>query len=409
MKRFVDVEAFYRTFRDISTSVHSSSDVKEVLDLVVKKATEVVDAKGALVRILNLNTNDLEVSAAYGLSGRYLSKGHVSSAKVITELCRLNKVIIIEDVQTSPRVLYPREAREEGIRSMLDLPLTIGNHVVGIIRVFFSEYRRFSEEQLDFLTAIAEQCALAIDKARVIENQRYRYQQLALQTEKLSALGRMAAGVAHEVNNPLAGILLYSTNLVKKVPREGPLREGLQIIISETMRCKQIIQDLLEFSRDKPPEKTMVNLNAVIEKALTILENEFHLKHISIRKELSEEIPNILLDASQIQQVLVNLLINAAEAIGHSGAITIRSGRGPERVRVEVEDTGCGIAAEYLAKIFEPFFSTKPKGTGLGLAVSYGIIKNHQGNIAATSQIGQGSRFTFDLPLVAEGGPATNP
>ncbi|MDD5205048.1 MAG: ATP-binding protein [Desulfobacterales bacterium] len=401
MEHLAGVEAFYRIFRDISTSVHTSSDIKEVLDLVVRKSTEVVNAKGAVLRILNLDTKELELSAACGLSERYLSKGHVSSGKIITELCRLNKVIIVDDVQTSPRVQYPREAREEGIKSMLDLPLTIRDHVVGIIRVFFTEHRRFSEEQLDFLTGIAEQCALAIDKARLIENQRYRYHQLAIQTEKLSALGRMAAGVAHEVNNPLAGILLYSTNLVKKVPQEGPLREGLQIIISETMRCKQIIQDLLEFSRDKPPEKVMASMNQMIEKALAILENEFHLKHILIQKDLSREIPNILLDGGQIQQVLVNLLINAAESIGAHGTITIRSRREPDWVRVEIEDTGCGIAPEHMAKIFEPFFSTKSKGTGLGLAVSFGIIQNHQGNIGATSQMGKGSCFTVDLPIVA--------
>jgi signal transduction histidine kinase len=383
MDQLAGVEAFYRIFRDISTSVHTSSDIKEVLDLVVRKSTEVVNAKGAVLRILNLDTNELELSAACGLSERYLSKGHVSSGKIITELCRLNKVIIVDDVQTSPRVQYPREARDEGIKSMLDLPLTIRDHVVGIIRVFFMEHRRFTEEQLDFLTGIAEQCSLAIDKARLIENQRYRYHQLAIQTEKLSALGRMAAGVAHEVNNPLAGILLYSTNLVKKVPREGPLREGLQIIISETMRCKQIIQDLLEFSRDKPPEKVMASVNQMIE------------------KDLSREIPDILLDGGQIQQVLVNLLINASESIGDHGTITIRSRTEPEWVRVEIEDTGCGIAPEHMAKIFEPFFSTKTKGTGLGLAVSFGIIQNHQGNIGATSQMGKGSCFTVDLPIIA--------
>ncbi len=403
MDGFVGVEAFYRIFRDISTSVHSCSDVKEVLDLVVRKATEVVNAKGALLRIINLDTNQLELSAAYGLSERYLSKGHVSTAKVITELCRQKKVIIIEDVQKSPRVQYPQEAREEGIKSMLDFPLTIGNDVVGIIRVLCSECRMFSDEQLDFLTGIAEQCALAIDKARLIENQRARYQQLATQTEKLSALGRMAAGVAHEVNNPLAGILLYSTTMVKKVPKEGPLQEGLQIIISETIGCKRIIQDLLEFSRDKPPEKTMANMNEMIEKASTILENEFRLQHISIRKDLSGESPNTLLDTGQVQQVLVNLLINAAEAVVDNGTITIRSRKAPDWVRVEIEDTGCGIAPENLAKIFEPFFSTKPKGTGLGLAVSYGIVKNHQGSITATSQPGRGTCFRIDLPILAEG------
>ena len=152
---------------------------------------------------------------------------------------------------------------------ILDLPLTLKADVVGIIRMYFAEKRSFSEEELDFVIAITEQCACAIDKARLIETQQARYNHLALQTEKLSALGRMAAGIAHEINNPLGGILLYSTNLFKKVPEEGPLKEGLEIIINETMRCKTIIQDLLEFSREKEPEKTSANINHIIEKTLS--------------------------------------------------------------------------------------------------------------------------------------------
>jgi len=402
MDRFIDIEGFYRIFRDISTSVHSSSDVKEVLDLVVKKATEAVNAKGALLRILNLETGRLELSAAYGLSERYLSKGHVSTAKVITDLCRINKVIIIDDVQTNPRVQYPREAREEGIASMLDLPLTLGDHVVGIIRIFFSDQRKFSDEHLNFLVAVAEQCALAIDKARLIEQQQDRYQHLAIQTEKLSSLGRMAAGIAHEINNPLGGILLYGTNLIKKVPKEGPLHEGLEVIINETMRCKHIIQDLLEFSRDRPPSKTMGNINAIIEKALSILENEFRLKHLSIDKDFSDEMPDILVDSSQLQQVFVNILINAVEAMEERGTITLKTSVGPdhEKVTVEMTDTGSGIAPENVGRIFEPFFSTKSKGTGLGLAVSYGIVRNHQGDIRVNSQQGQGTCFTIEFPIL---------
>jgi len=404
MDRFIDIEGFYRIFRDISTSVHSSSDLKEVLSLVVKKATEAVNAKGALLRILNVETGQLELSAAHGLSERYLSKGHVSTAKVITDLCRLDKVIIIEDVKANPRVQYPREAQEEGIVSMLDLPLTLGNHVVGIIRIFFTERRSFSEEHLNFLKAIAEQCSLAIDKARMIEKQQSNYEHLASQTEKLSALGRMAAGIAHEINNPLGGILLYSTNLIKKAPKEGPLREGLGVIINETMRCKIIIQDLLEFSRDKPPSKTMSNIDTIIEKALSILENEFRLKHITVKKDLSGEIPEILLDSSQLQQVFVNILVNAVEAIQERGTITVQTHMEQDRKRVivEITDTGCGIPAEHRGKIFEPFFSTKLKGTGLGLAVSYGIVQNHQGNIRVNSQTGQGTCFSIEFPVLQE-------
>jgi two-component system NtrC family sensor kinase len=126
---------FYRAFRDISTSVHSSTNVKEVLELAVRLVTEAIHAKGSILRILNLETNQLEVSAAYGLSKRYLTKGHVSSQRVITDLCKEHKVIIIEDVLTSTRVQYPMEAQEEGIRMMLDIPLHLGEYVIGIVRI----------------------------------------------------------------------------------------------------------------------------------------------------------------------------------------------------------------------------------------------------------------------------------
>ncbi len=402
MDTSANIARFYSVCRDVSTSVHSSTDVKEVLDLVVKLVTEAINAKGSLLRILNLETDKLELSAAYGLSERYLSKGHVSTHRVITELCMQNKVIIIEDVQADPRVQYPREAREEGIRMMLDVPLFLGDNVVGIVRIFFTEKRKFSDEELNFLVSIAEQCACAIDKARLIEKHKSMYDNLALQTEKLSALGRMAAGIAHEINNPLGGILLYSTNLFKKVTEEGPFKEGLEIIINETMRCKTIIQDLLEFSREKEPEKTFANINNIMEKALSILENEFRLHHIRVEKLLSSEMPDILVDVNQMHQVFVNLLLNAVEAIQDQGTISIRSEIDPAQrcVRVETADTGRGIPPENISKVFEPFFTTKAKGTGLGLSVSYRIVWNHQGDIKVSSQPGQGARFTIEIPLL---------
>ena len=404
MASTIDIEAFYRIFRDISTSVHSSSDVKEVLDLVVRKSCEVVHAKGAILRILNLETSQLDLSAAYGLSEEYLSKGHISSKNRLYALYRLNKVFVIKDVQTDPRVIYREAAKREGIRMMLDLPLTIENNFIGIIRIFFSQPRDFSEEELSFLVSIAEQCALALDKARLIEKQKAQYMQLSLQTEKMAALGRMAAAIAHEINNPLAGILLFSTNLAKKVPEEGPLKEGLDIIIHETIRCKSIIQELLEFSREREPQKALKNINDVINKALSILENEFRLHHISTDKALSAELPDTLLDINQMEQVFVNLLLNAVEAIQEKGVITIKSylDRSQSYAIIEIIDTGCGIAPDDLNKIFEPFFSTKPKGTGLGLAVSYGIVRNHQGDIKVSSQPGSGTCFTIEIPVTRE-------
>jgi two-component system NtrC family sensor kinase len=402
-----NISAYYHVFRDISTSIHSSTSVKQVLDLVCRKSTEAVNAKGALLRILSLKTDRLELRSAYGLSDRYLSKGHVSTEKVITDLCRLNRVIIIDMVLENPRVQYPKEAWEEGIRMMLDLPLTIGENVVGILRIFFSEKRQFSEEELNFLISIAEQSSLAISKARLIEAQQTQYDQLATQTEKLSALGRVAAGIAHEINNPLAGILLYSTNMVKKVPEEGPFKEGLQVIIDETIRCRSIIQELLEFSREREPEQALGSMNRIIDKALSILENQFRLHHIRVEKRLSEAMPDVYMDANQMQQVIINLLVNAMESIQEQGKISIQSRLDPGKrwEIVEIEDTGPGIPTEHIGKIFEPFFSTKSKGTGLGLAVSYGIVRSHNGEIEVSSEAGKGTSFTIKIPLLRSAEP----
>ncbi|HIJ57516.1 MAG TPA: GAF domain-containing protein [Deltaproteobacteria bacterium] len=410
MTQVPNIETFYRVFRDVSKTIHSSARVQEVLNLVTKKTTESLGAKGALLRILNLETHQMEVSASYGLSDRYLSKGHVSKEKIITDLCRLNNAIIIEDILSDSRIQYPREAWPEGIRMMLDLPLTLENNVVGILRLFFAEKRQFANEELNFLISIAEQSVLAIDKARLIEEKQAQYDNLAIQTEKHSALGRMAAGIAHEINNPLAGILLYSSNLIKKVPKDGILREGLEVIMNETVRCKSIIQELLEFSRDREPKKALSNINRIIEKALSILENEFRLRHIRVEKHLADEMDSIYLDENQIEQVFINLMLNAVQAIEDQGEVIIRSALESERnrLRVTIADSGCGIPSEHLDKIFEPFFSTKPKGTGLGLAVSFGIIQNHGGRIRVSSQLGKGSCFTVDFPLFPEGNRQAN-
>jgi signal transduction histidine kinase len=395
-----NIETFYRTFRDISKSVHSSTRVEEVLHLAVREITEALNAKGSILRILNLKTGELELSAAYGLSDRYLSKGHVSSTKVIEEICQENRAIIIQDVQTDPRVQYPKEAKEEGIKMMIDLPLFVGQNVVGILRIFFDQQREFSEEELDFAAAIAEQCALAIDKARLIEKQQIQYDHLAIQADKLSSLGRMAAGIAHEINNPLSGILLYSSNLAKKVPETGPLKKGLEVIIHETMRCRGIIQDLLEFSRQREPVTALADLNGVINKALSILANEFRINRITLEESLSDHIPNVLIDVNQIEQVFINFFMNAIEAVQGQGQVSVRSFRDEDDqgVVVEIQDSGIGIPQEHLEKIFEPFFSTKPKGTGLGLAVNYGIIQKHRGQIRVSSQPGRGTTMTIRLP-----------
>jgi signal transduction histidine kinase len=273
--------------------------------------------------------------------------------------------------------------------------------LLGLIRIYLEKQRVFADDELDFILTVAEQCACIIARVQLIENQQTQFDHLTTQMDKMSSLGRMAAGIAHEINNPLTGILLYSSNLSKKVPKGGSLEEGLQVIINETQRCKNIIQGLLDFSRDKEPQKVEADINVILEKALSILENEFRLQHVRLEMHLAGNMVNAFLDENQIEQVFINILLNALHAVEEDGVITIESrfNSHQERISVEIADNGCGIPEEDTKKIFEPFFSRKSNGTGLGLAVSYGIIQNHRGDIRVFSEPGKGTRFVIDIPV----------
>ena len=394
-------ENYFHVFRDIIRAMHSSTSVKEVLEEVVAKSTEVLSAKGALLRILNKETHRFEVRAVYGMGERYLHKGPVTTEKLLPDPRDLHKVIFITDVWNAPRVEYPQQAWDEGIRMMLDVPLAIEDKLIGLIRIYLEKPREFTDDELDFILTVAEQCACIIERVQLIESQQTQFDHLATQMEKMSSLGRMAAGIAHEINNPLAGILLYSSNMSKKVPQGSPLEEGLRIIIKETQRCKTIIQGLLEFARDRKPQKVPANINDIMKNALGIVENEFRLRHVGLERELAEDMVKTLLDENQIEQVFINLLLNAVHAVEENGRVIVKSALDSKHktVRVEITDNGCGIAADDIKKIFEPFYSTKTKGTGLGLAVSYGIVKNHQGDIRVYSVPGEITRFTIELPI----------
>jgi signal transduction histidine kinase len=401
MYNTIRAEAFYRVFEEIVTVVHSSTNVREVLDLIVWKVSEILQAKGTILRILNLEKNELELWAAYGLSEQYLSKGPVLSSKIIMELYQKDQTSIIDDIWKDPRVQYPQEAWDEGITTILDLPITLREHLIGIIRIFFSEIRKFSSEVLDFLVAVSRQCASALERARLFEEQRTRYEQLVVQTERLSALGKMAAGIAHEINNPLTGVLLYSTATRKEIEEDGPVKECLDVVIRETVRCRDIIQNLLEFAREKPPDRSPTNINSILERVLALLENLFLINRIKLAKNLHHKLPDCFADGNQMEQVFLNLVLNAIEAIEHNGTITVRTRFNPDFncIVAEIEDTGCGIPHDVLPRIFDPFVTTKRAGHGLGLSVAYGIIKNHGGELKAFSRQGEGTRFIVELPI----------
>jgi two-component system NtrC family sensor kinase len=228
-------------------------------------------------------------------------------------------------------------------------------------------------------------------------------QQQMIQSEKLASLGKLSASIAHEINNPLGGILIYAHLIQEDMKQDDPAYENLSKIIKETTRCKNIVKDLLEFARSKEPRKEIIDLNRTLERALDIVEKQAAFQDVRIHKQLAPDLPAVVADANQLQQVFLNIIINGCEAMDGKGDLTLTTAHDSrfKTVSVGVRDTGCGMSSEVKGMIFEPFFTTKEvgKGTGLGLSVSYGIITKHQGTISVDSEPGKGATFTVTLPV----------
>jgi two-component system NtrC family sensor kinase len=235
-----------------------------------------------------------------------------------------------------------------------------------------------------------------------------------LQSDRLASLGQLSASVAHEINNPVSGVLNLAMLMQRILGEDGvppgripDFRKYLGQVISETTRVGRIVSDLLAFSRRSKPQRSLADLNKIIRSTLSLVAHKMKLANVELETHLAEDLPQIPCDRSQIQQVVLNLVMNATEATQSKAhgrvEVTTALGPGKEGVILQVRDNGEGIRTEHVGKIFDPFFTTKPegKGVGLGLAVSYGIVEAHGGEVDVSSQPGQGATFTVKLPLKA--------
>jgi len=235
-------------------------------------------------------------------------------------------------------------------------------------------------------------------------SQRVRLEEQMVQTEKLTSLGLLAAGVAHEVNTPLAVISNYIQMLARQLPADDPRHQIIDKVVKQTFRASEIVNNLLNFSRTGAAEFTAVNLNSVVEETLSLVTHPFKTARVNVLKTLESELPPVLGSANRLQQVFLNLFMNARDAMPSGGMLEIRTACNNGYVEVEITDTGTGIPRENLHRIFDPFFTTKStgRGTGLGLSVSYGIIKEHAGKIDVRSTPGKGTSFRLEFPVAGK-------
>ena len=227
-------------------------------------------------------------------------------------------------------------------------------------------------------------------------------QKQLIQSEKMASIGQLAAGVAHELNNPLGTITLFAGFLQKELSNNKKYAKDLELIAKEAERAAKIVKDLLSFSRETKLRPGLVNINNIIEGALSLLLKQSIFYNIKVEKYLDPSLPNTFADENLLKQVIFNIVLNGAQAMDGRGILTIKSmalnnGR---KMQIQISDTGWGIPKEYMSRLFDPFFTTKDKGTGLGLALAYGIVAKHKGKIEVESKVGQGTTFFINLPVL---------
>jgi two-component system NtrC family sensor kinase len=227
-----------------------------------------------------------------------------------------------------------------------------------------------------------------------------------MEAERLALIGQLSANVAHELNNPLQGIVAYSQLLLERPSSDESATESISKIVTQANRCRDIIRGLLDFARQRKPDKTVCNVNSMLQDCVSLVEHQVLFHNIQIIKDFDDSLPTAILDPSQMERVFMNIIINAAEAMDGGGRLTLttRFDSDHQRIEVKFKDIGQGIPEKNLESIFDPFFTTKElgHGTGLGLAISYGIVKEHRGTLSVESEVGKGTTFTISLPLTTE-------
>ena len=410
-------DAQLTTWGELSHALIANFDLPRLLDLIVTTAIEVTGADRGSVMLIDETSRTLSIKASKGIGPEH------EDVKI-----RLGEGISGRVALTGQPVLLRRgrdqltlraiRRREDDISSAISVPLRIEEQIVGTLNVNESKRaNEFGDDDLRALTLFADQAALALEKAQLYRDSQRQLEKLLsvldelsrtqaqlVHSEKLASLGVLAGGVAHEINNPLMVILGRTELMLMDDDQPPPIKKNLETIRVETERIAEIVQGLLTFARKSRQERIeTLDVNEVLDRTLMLSEHQLTVGNVQVVKELDRNLPQIHANPGQLQQVFMNLIINADHAMPNGGVLAVRTGPVPQhRAFIEIEDTGCGIPEDDLHRVFDPFFTTKEegKGTGLGLSVSRNIIENHGGIIGVESTPGVGTLFRIVLPEV---------
>jgi len=396
---------------EIGRTVTSSLNLERVLATTMQAVIKTMRVEAGSILLLDQESKGLVFEAAAGggavkLPGRHLRPGQGIAGWVAEH----GQPVLVPEARQDPRFYDGIDVvTGSTTRSLLCVPLWVQERIIGVIEVMNKTRGTFNGHDLRLLESLAAEVSIAIENARLYEDLQRRVEELKntqsqlIQSAKLAAIGELAAGVAHELNNPLTNVLGFSKLLLKNESLDDQVRQDLVTIAAEAQRARDIVRDLLNFAHQTKAHRRKADLNQAVQDALALTRQYLEKNGVVIEENYDADLPLISLDVNRIKQVFLNLITNAAQAMPQGGTLTIVTSWVRSEAFVRISDTGEGIQPEHLDRIFEPFFTTRPvgQGTGLGLSVSLGIVQAHGGRIEVESRMGQGSTFTVWLPVNA--------
>jgi signal transduction histidine kinase len=393
------MEPHLKILYTVAETVSRTLDVQAVLKTALEALTHVTGHEIASFHLLSVDGTTLELRGDRGLSPqlREVNRSLPVGQGLIGGAAAAGKTAVVQDVQASADVLpsAERAVRRDRIHGFVTVPIQARGRLLGMLSLGRQTPEPFGDEEVALLEATAHQIGIALDNARL-------YSEL-VHAEKLSAVGELASGVAHEINNPLTTILGQAQLLLGRTDVPVPVRERVEMMADEAARAARIVQNLLLFARNYPPEQRPCAVSDQVERVLALKRYQLDRDKIRVVTQFTA-CPPVWADENRIQQVLLNLVQNAHQALVRvegDRVLTLRVRPRGARVVVEVIDNGPGIAADVLPRVFDPFFTTKPpgEGSGLGLSVSYGIVGQHGGRLYAENRPDGGAAFVMELPV----------
>lgn len=400
--------------RDTSLEIAGDLELSTLLTRLTRRARDLVGARGAELGFYIEEEQAVEVVVSETPWDNLVGLKIPLMAGVAGRLAAFGEPIVVSDYNQWQGRLFPE--RTAAFHTVAGVPLKFKGQVIGTLTVIDDRPEKtFQAEDVQLLELLAPQAAISIRNARLYQElqQRIKAQELAesrlIRSARLAAVGEMAAGIAHELNNPLTTVTGFVELALDELPPDSTLLPDLKLVLEESHRARGVVRRLLDFSRPVEDQRVRADINELVDQVIPLVNHLARTGGVTIVMKLHENLPWVSLDPNQIKQVFLNLIHNGLQAMPYGGTLSVstnivrREGlaRMGDWITISVEDTGEGILKENLERIFEPFFSTRPagKGTGLGLSVSYGIISSHGGFIEVESEVGKGSNFTLYLPV----------